>query len=198
MITPLTTPAKYILNPQTLADFISHYQLDEQQRLCEQPGFIFQHQQLEVLNTHSLNANEWAMLLDQCLTHQVTLAVAIAPGVQLPDQFPPLSTQQLPIEVFISDDIDVSLIELEHHYPDAIVIDISECQETDIIGKIEVRLNNKDMIFSSKPSFLSRCLAQDNMLLLKGQFSAQLSQSLAPWFLNHGKTSFYCRKNGPS
>jgi hypothetical protein len=195
VIKPLTTTAEYILNPQTLTNFLSHYHVDAQQKLCERPGFIYQKQQLAVLNTHSLNEHEWAMLLHECLTHQVTLAIAIAPNVQLPKQFPPLSTQQLPIDILISQDIDVSLIELEQQYPDAVVIDISECHDTDILGKIEVSLQDKSMLFTSAPSFPSLCLAQDKTLILKGQFNLILSQSLAPWFLAHAKNIILLSEN---
>jgi MoxR-like ATPase len=184
-----------ILNPGCLAGFLGRYEL-EGNKLIKKPGLIEQHKdgELSVYMTSTLPDDSWAMLLDECYRQQVRLKVHAAPGVLFPEGINGPATpaaEARPFQVDItyglitSTDIDTSVAMLKAHNPSYTVIDVSECGPSDLLTKWDGKLNEEtlEFEFSQSDSALVTALDKKENIILKGYFSPELMDALAPLLL---------------
>lgn len=201
-----------ILNPHCLTDiFLSHYEYN-QGSLKKTPGlieksaapaksFVGTQNVLSVYVTRSLSEDEWAMLLTECRKHRVLLQIQCAPGVTLPEklqaQKPPLPTSlvaEIPFHsevvdattVIISDEMDTTVAEIQKNSGiDWEIIDVSECNAADLLLRLEGNVDQHSLSFqfTQTESALLTGLRENKSILLKGHFSAELADKLAPFLL---------------
>jgi hypothetical protein len=190
----IDTKAK-ILNPTSLVNFFGSYELVGD-KLIEQKGFIEQaknaNQPLQINVTRTLTEDGWAILMDECHRLGVPLEIHCAAGVELPiafrhDTTKPVSIegipQQITEDVFItSTDIDTTVALLTKANTKYVVIDVSECTPSDLLVKLEGKLNKETLKFefSQSSGALKTALLDNKAVILKGQFSPELLDSLAP------------------
>lgn len=187
-----------VLNPGRLGEFFDHYSCDAS-ALVHQPGLIevSAGKILDVNVTHPLNSDEWAMILSACKTHGVLgLTTHVAPGVDIPDtlEAAPLVLSPAPrawdkttnpTQVISSTDIDTTVAQLTAD-SDWTVIDISETKPSDLLRRIEGALIPGEppaFRFAEYPSLLKEALARGKKVILKGRFSKELAEELAPVLL---------------
>lgn len=193
-----------VLNPGSLSDFFTRYECDNASATLDTlPGLIEEraHQRLAVNLTASLGSDEWARLLAKCQQHQVQLTVHCAPHVVVPAEALGQQTLDLtsclPLETpahtgsFISSDIDTTLNQLTRVDSDWQIIDVSECGEEDLLVYTEAELNAEtgELRFQQSKKALLQALEQDKKVILKGQFSPELVDSLSPLLLERQKNT---------
>lgn len=189
-----------VLNPTRISLFFSQHQCDNNSKTLDQvPGILENHakKRLEVNLTATISEDEWGMLLTACQKHQVELVCHVADGVTLPTA---LTTKFVSHEVseahiwkgeikntlvIDSSDPDTTVASLTEGKLDWQVIDVSECQSADLLIAINGQLNQETMHFEFNQSerALLTALASNKKVILKGTFSAELADSLAPLLL---------------
>ncbi len=192
-------PDVEVLNPYTLTAYFSRYHCDnEQETLNSLPGWIETHAggTLHVNLTRDLSQDEWAMLLDTCRHWQVRLDCHVYPGYQAPG-FLQANWSDAAEEIIqedaaapaavllISSDPDITqrkLIQLNKVWK---IIDISECSASDLLGGIEGEVDSDNARFSFRQtaSSLQTLLQAEEAVILKGHFSTELMDALAPLLL---------------
>jgi hypothetical protein len=198
---PDGTDKPEVLNPYRLSNYFHNYHYEESDHsLTKQDGLIekAKNSSLAVHLTHAISLDDWARLLTECQKYQVTLRVHPAPGVNLPDEFeiPNLQPELAPsdwhtrapnhTEVIKTSDIDVTLALLKGDALDWQVIDVSELSASDLLERLSGALNEEllQFEFQQRPSPLMTALAQGNKVMLKGHFSKELEDLLAPLLLS--------------
>ncbi|MFC3909354.1 hypothetical protein ACFORL_09755 [Legionella dresdenensis] len=186
------------LNPGSFHNFLQQYDCDNAQLTLHTISGIIEasaNKTIAVNLTRTLSEQHWAMLLTECRKHKVELVVHCAPGVILPPELnapamnPPLYEANADrIKVIESSDIDTSVANLLSADSDTVVIDISECAPHELIEHI-VNLPDKEKLtfqFRKELRALPQALAANKKVILKGRFSEELADALAPWLLNAG------------
>ncbi|KTC78265.1 DUF5617 domain-containing protein [Legionella brunensis] len=188
------------LNSTCLSEFFNQYQCDNQSKTLDQiPGILesYSKKTLEVNLTSPLLEDEWAMLLTACQKHQVKLVCHVVPGLDL---IPPLAhklpaNEALPNLVWQGDvsstmaiasgDIDTTVAQLTKDSLDWQIIDVSECQSSDLLVSLEGNLNTERLNFDfhRREKALLDALAANQKVILKGTFSKELSDSLSSLLL---------------
>lgn len=159
----------YLLNPKYLAKFFKHYQANDP-KMDRIEGWVQTNagKHLRVYQTAAISLGNKARLFAECLKYNVTLEIYDA---QL--------TQSSQVDIIQSMDVDLTL---EQRRSDAeIVIDISEVEPSQLLGKTtpsfdEVR---QTYVFHTSDSFLLKELNAGKRIILKGQFSPVLIDNLA-------------------
>jgi len=190
--------SKNILNPTCLGDFLGRYEL-EGNKLIKKPGLLEQLKDSELIvnMTRTLPDDSWAILLDECHRQNVRLKVHAAPGVSFPEGFsserfdaPPTIPfdQGITHGLITSTDIDTS-VEMLKGSGSYTVIDVSECAPSDLLVKLDGKLNKETLgfEFSQSDSALITALSQGKNIILKGFFSPELMDALAPLLLRQEK-----------
>lgn len=184
------------LNPTRLVSFFNRYDCDNaSQTLSKVEGVIasYAHKTLVVNVTRTLGEDEWAMVLDACQKHDVKLHAYCSPSVTIPAglamDLPVIASEReamTPPQIFVSNDIDTTLEELKQ--PEDIIIDVSECKPSDLLLRIDGKLNNKDPpCFEFKQSMgLLRQVLEDQgggkkRVILKGHFSEEVADELTQY-----------------
>ena len=208
-----SAPFVHVLNQATFGNFFSQCKITDQ-KMNQTPGHIqaaAAMHECHVHATHPLQDNEWAMLLNECETHKVKLHAYVAPGVQLPEALQTVGMQtaimpSIPwpnaasssTAIIQSTDIDTTVAQLKqasamaealkpsHLAP--LVIDISECDESDLLWKMqEPELVESDeglqVTFIKEKCAVQKALDAGQDVILKGHFSSELAQQLAPLLL---------------
>ncbi|MGQ3887741.1 AAA family ATPase [Legionella sp. CNM-1927-20] len=189
-----------VLNPTLYSDFLSRYHLNGT-AIKHVPGLIeaAKGSTLTVNLTRALSEHEWARLLSTCQTHQVKLTVCCAPGVHLPPALASLRTEphSLPnwtrqiatTQVLVSSELDttVAMVTKEKGWT---VIDVSECKPSDLLYRLSGEFKKEELRFEFKGEnkALLQALDAKKKVILKGRFSAELRDALAPLLikrLNH-------------
>lgn len=189
------TPGMPVLNPSCLGDFFARYECRDH-ALIAKPGIIKAAETSLTVNlTRSLNENEWALLLSECKKYNVELKVCCVPDVKIPDiLLPSASTEESPslilsthiarhTRVIKSGDIDTTVACLGD---EAIIIDISECNASSLLRRIDAKLIEDEtphFSFSETPAVLITALTAGKKIILKGHFSNDLADMLAPLML---------------
>lgn len=183
-----------VLNPGSLSYFFENYDHKEG-KLYHKPGLLEQNKNksLDVYLTRELSAHQWGRLLACAKTNNVSLKIRVAPKVQLPEGFPTLAeTPALQAEkssVYLSSDIDYTVHELkkqlaqENVHP--IVLDISECEASDLLISLTAKLDETDKNkpryeFTQKINAVLAALQKGKTIILKGNFKPDLIDALAP------------------
>jgi hypothetical protein len=195
-------PEAPVLNPTLLNRLFVRYDRSlEQKALYSKEGLIQAHAQntLHVNLTNNLAEDQWAMLVDECKKHQVQLVCHAAPAVRIPDflkaQVIQESTwdQELRINpgtlIIASSDVDVTVAQMCDG-GEWQIIDVSECDASDLLIKLSGEFNQDSLRFEFNQSnkAVLQALAQNKRVMLKGKFSQELCDSLAPLLLERLST----------
>jgi hypothetical protein len=194
-----------VLNPGCMNDFFDHYDWDnEHQRLIMKTGIIESFVKTD--DTHTLHVNvtstltddSWAMILDECNRHQCRLVAHCAPGVAFPAAIEQPVEPVLPVallawapndalatQVIASSDSDVTLSLLTNSDTKWNVIDVSECKPCDLLWRLDANLNQEALRFdfNQTQGALYQAIANHQNVILKGRFSPELADALAPLLL---------------
>ena len=194
-----------VLNSETLNHFFGRYQVTGDGQLQHVRGYVAiaktrEPAVLDVHLTHALNEDQWARLLTTCRTEGVTLQLYCAPGVALPAPLLPAGFMVKPVPekilglpashgVIQSTDVDTTVRLLHQRMPTALVLDVSECNASDLISRVKGGLiNRKDeplrFSFEQKACVLGNVPA-GSPVILKGRVSPELAQQLAPLLLHY-------------
>ena len=190
-----------VLNPTRFNDFFYRYDCDnETHQLDTLVGLIEQHRgkDFHINLTQSLDEDQWAELLMECDKHQIKLHCHCAPFVTLPAAIgdvatlPPPKPSTAPPFVIESTDIDVTIHQITQSGTWT-VIDVSELNPEHLLqnldGKLIQKRDESDGIirpafeFTQTDSVLTKAFAEGENVILKGQFSPQLIDMLAPTLL---------------
>lgn len=209
VIDSLLCPNANVLNPGRLGDFFYRYEC-VYSHLIGHPGLIEDKagQILDVNLTHDLSEDSWAMVLSACEEHRVTLRVHYAPGVLIPAVLGdyPLIAPPEPVAFgrvaltntvcILSSDIDTTIAQCNSR-SEWIVIDVSESQSSDLLGRLNGQLVGAGyprFEFSQQSSVLKDALEHHEKIILKGTFSRDLADGLALFLLdrlaNPGRPGF--------
>ena len=192
-----------MLNPTSLGDFFGRYEI-QGNKLMQQKGWIETHALLNqpcvIHVTRTLTDDAWAMLLDECKQRNVPLQLYVASGVALPVAFnhgclkpevmPEISFPVTDDALIISTDIDTTVSMMTKQANTIYdVIDVSECTSADLLLRLDGKLNQETLRFefSQSERALITGLACNKNIILKGYFSPELCDALAPVLLERQK-----------
>ena len=165
----------YLLNAKYLAKFFKHYE-PKDPRMIYADGLIETHpgQTLCVYQTGQISTGNKARLFAECRKHNVKLQLLEGP-------FPIQSSQ---VTLIQSTDVDHTL-DKQFRTSEFLVIDISEVEASQLLGKTAPTfdVDQKKHTFKTSESFLLRELNAGKKIVLKGQFTPALIDSLAPFFV---------------
>ncbi len=200
----LLEPASQVLNPARLGAFFNQYECDNETHLLQKKAGLIKSAaggSLDINLTRNLDESAWAMVLDECANCNVKLHIHCSPGVSLPDALKPVGFTAPPMlepvlclaaaygahtNVIASTDLDAT-VALITRAPDAdwTVIDVSECNASDLLGRMRGALNTERLTFefNQSESMLLKALQAGKSILLKGRFTADLVDALAPLLL---------------
>ena len=185
-----------VLNPSRLSEFFNHYKCVGN-KLVSEDGLIKSaaNNVLKVNLTRSLSEDEWAMVLAACQEHGLSkLEVNYAPDVKFPEVLhPPMAEVSLsPIaedhatQIIISTDTDTTIAAITKEDDTWTVIDVSECNASDLLRRINGKLIEDGVPrfhFEEPASMLKTALDAQKKIILKGEFSRELADELAPLLL---------------
>ncbi|KTC76917.1 AAA family ATPase [Legionella brunensis] len=182
---PVFIPNAEVLNPTRLSQFFYQYQYNAQQQILEKrPGILesYAKKQLIVNLTRFLNDDEQAMLLLECKKHEVKMILRFNPAGE-PISFNKSSLTKT--EVITSTDVDTTVAQITQDSRDWQVIDVSECEAADLLFSIKGHLNKESLRFefSETKQAVLTALAANKKVILKGRFSSELADLLAPLIL---------------
>ncbi|ASQ46370.1 DUF5617 domain-containing protein [Legionella clemsonensis] len=197
-------PDAIVLNPTQLNQFFTQYYCDNHAKTLELfPGILESNtgKILEINLTSNLSEDEWALFLTTCRKHQVKIICHKAPGITIPQQLsdnlspevieePKLWTGHVAhTSIIQSTDVDSSVDQLNRE-GDWQVIDISECQSADLLIATKGLLNEDTLHFefTQRRQALLTALSDNKKVILKGKFSKELADALAPLLLERQKS----------
>jgi MoxR-like ATPase len=193
------------INPSRFNECFSRYEYqDSDKSIIKLPGLI-ESAQGKTLNLHitrTLSDDNWARLLTECQHHNVTLNAFCAPEIELPDalkQAQPATTRHqatwdgvapLTDRYITSTDVDTTVAMLTKNQNDLQIIDVTECGPTDLLLKLDAILDKDSLefVFKQKEGAVLQGLAANKHILLKGRFSEELADHLAPLLLQRQRT----------
>ncbi len=208
--TTKANPTAEVINPSRLSEMFQQYHCDNATKTLDTvPGLLLSqaNKNLEIHVTRSLNENEWAMILDASRKNRLHLTCHCASSVELPAPLQHLVTDK-PLETLLppwnksnnastlvidSSDPDTTIDLLIKDEKDWLVIDVSECQGSDLLMQIRGGLNphGLNFEFNQSTNALLTALGKKQKVILKGHFSAELCDALAPLLLQrHGGTHY--------
>ncbi|KTD52732.1 hypothetical protein [Legionella quateirensis] len=186
----------HVLNPHCIANYFHNYRYEESDHsLQKEPGLIekAQNNSLDVTLTRSISLDDWARILTECQKYQVKLRVKPAPEASFPAQFgldllpchmeqtnwhPPVLART---EVIKSTDIDATITLLSAVQQDRHVIDVSELFASDLLLRVDGKLNEEllQFEFHQRSSWLLAALAEGKNIILKGHCSKEMEDQLS-------------------
>ncbi|STX50350.1 AAA domain (dynein-related subfamily) [Legionella busanensis] len=192
------------LNPSLLSDFFTTYHCQDN-TLIMQAGLLndYANRTLEVNVTRDLTEDEWARFLTVCQEKQITLSIHLAPTVSLPPAIAKdskLTEKQSSINwddslatnttLIVSTDLTTTLQSTSLVDDSWLVIDVSECEPQDLLENIESNFDEqtKSFIFDKKKCALLNALDENKKIILKGHFSDELKDALAPLLIKRQNT----------
>lgn len=128
------------------------------------------------------------------------MSISCSPGVTLPDALGhQLSSEVAPIPAWdktlhpqttciVSDDPDLAIAGITKLQPDCIVLNISECTASDLLKRINGKLETLDLVFSETEQALLTSLNEGKKVVLTGTFSDELLDGLAPFIRQRANT----------
>ncbi len=195
-------PEAEVLNSSRLSEFFKRYECDNETKTLNTINGLIEvsaNRELHVNLTHALDEKEWAALLAACQEHQVRLIVHCAPTIILPDVLnEKLSSNRLTealettekTRVLVSTDYDTTVDRLTKDDPSWNVIDVSECEGDDLLTHTNANFEPQtcQLAFQKTNCALLNALEKDEKVILKGRFSQELVDALAPLLLaRHNK-----------
>lgn len=193
---------QYILNQNTLSQFLGKYEFDNQeQKLVYKSGLIADsnaNSTIDLIVTSELSDDSWALLLSECQKKNLKLNLHCAHNVNLPNDFKINCAQ--PTDITFNK-FDISNIEPKNMYliqstdPDTTanmliknnndytIIDVSGYTPEDLMMRITTQFNQTSLklTFSQQIGVVQQSLQDNKPLILKGTFSPELSQTLTDY-----------------
>lgn len=185
------------MNPGRLSTFFQEYACDNSEKTLKTlPGLIARNanKSIQVQITRSIDTHQWAMVLDVCRQYNVHLYCACAPAVSLPTALQHLVPAPTGGDSSINDaatlivessdpDATIALVTKTEH--DWQIIEVSECLGSDLLMQLHATQNKQNLRyeFNQTTSALLTALAKKQKVILKGYFSAELADALAPLLL---------------
>ncbi|HBI22192.1 MAG TPA: hypothetical protein DDY37_06385, partial [Legionella sp.] len=196
-----------VLNPSRLGCFFYTYQCDnETQTLKTYPGLLEQHQgkTLNINMTRLLSEDEWASLLIECQKYNVTLSCYLGSNLAMPDHWAIQEQEeykdslhlrmQKHTQLIESNDPDTTIALLIANTIDNAgdwnVIDVTECNASDLLIKIKSKLNTQRVAFEfTETKGLLATLDVHQNIILTGHFSNAFSDELAELLLTRSEST---------
>lgn len=188
----------HILNTSTVNDFFTHQSYDKKQSsLVYKHGIIqdIKSKQIEVILTSSISDHLWARLLSECQIFDKVISIRLTPNIILPEFLSIKNvTKSIKKALSMSGDKNLSIIEsndldftihLVNKTNNFIVIDISECTPQDLFERLNTHFDstNQRYLFKQSNAWLLEALKEGKNILLKGTFSQDIIDKLAPLLL---------------
>jgi uncharacterized protein YjbI with pentapeptide repeats len=194
-------PGGITVNPNQLTELFQRYEC-QGNTLNTLPGWLDSHAKksprefLHLNVTRDLSEDEWAQCLNKAKGLGLKVHVHCAPKVSLPESMQVCIQPSKPLQRYwldkaiVSTDIDTTVEKLASRTP-ALVIDVSECDASDLLIKINGELNRNRLAFEFKSSecALLTALNQGQAVILKGLFSKELTDALTDLLLTRNATS---------
>jgi hypothetical protein len=187
-----------VINPYNFNTYFNRYEVDNASHtLIHSDGLVktFADKDMHVTFTRSISDDNWAMLLSECVRWKVRLIPHCAPGVTLPEAIALLMAQAMEVDqikfevvdpfvktqVITSTDVDTT-VESFCEKDNWLVIDVSDCEPSDLLKRIKGVLDPDSLKFEfvEEESLLLRALIKEAPVMLKGSFSDELVDCLAP------------------
>lgn len=180
-----------VLNPHTFSKFIEKYST-KNLKLSTDDGLIkgSKNNVLHIYVTADLSEANWAQLLEKASKNNKSLVITTAPGVKLPFKSNETCTvTKLPspnkkIKVIKTNDIDTTVFKIQNNKDNKkyIEIDISECDFSDLWTRLDANFDEDTLKFTFNKSeqFLIKALQANDNVILKGDFTPELINDLAP------------------
>lgn len=196
-----------IVNPKLLRDLFYSYQCDERAKTLDTlPGLLEQNKKgrVVVYVTRNLSEDEWGILLHACREKEVQLSCQLAPGVTLPAPMAHLFPDFVAVKpisaspwtksekgnpvVITSTDVAASVALITHEEADWVIIDVSDCEPSALLGSIDGQFKQDALsfLFEERIGAVRKALAENKKVLLHGTFSDELMDYLAPLLLKNG------------
>ncbi len=189
-------PEGITLNPSTLTHLFKRYKAKDK-ALQTLDGLFAKHattKPLEPLHlnlTRELSEDQWAECLAEAQQLGLSLSIHAPNDLALPQPLKELATvnpSAKPLSLnkdslLLSSDSDASIAGL--NLPDAYVLDISECDASDLLRRLSGKFDSDALRFEFDQSdkALKQAFKQDKTVILKGQFSPELADSLVKLLL---------------
>ncbi|STX52670.1 AAA domain (dynein-related subfamily) [Legionella busanensis] len=187
-----------VLNPGQLTHFFTLFDCYDG-KLDMQPGLLdrYTKQTLAVNLTRDLSEDEWAQFLSACQEKHIKLTIHLSPNVTLPAPLAkgikaiaptlfPLNKQlNQSTTVITSTDLNTTLQTIAKAENDYQIIDVSECSPEDLLlyTKSEFDSEKRQFVFQQTKQALLQALDEGKRVILKGHFSNELIDALAPLLL---------------
>lgn len=196
----------YLLNPTYFGNFTTNYLLVDNQLIAVE-GWIKENKgkTLTAYMTRDISDSQWALLLHKCHKANVTLNLLLKPWHTYPKQLRIEPKNAAKAELCAPDravilktsDVDMSVEMIKQRNKNAIVIDISECKASDILYKPDANWNEDrtKFKFSEKISDVWQALQRGETVVLKGQFSHEMEDSLAPILIENAQVQAVLKKS---
>lgn len=178
---PLAHKTFHALNPILLSKYLGTYHATGNGGLIQSKGLIehYTNKKLSVYLTENLSLLDWLKLFESARLHHTTFDICLAPLVQLPEILTPENPattffypQQTPTQWHVNPPKDLPT--------DAIFIDISELEASDLLETIDHQFDEETLTFnfSEKKGFLPEALKGNKTIVLKGQWPRELALSM--------------------
>jgi hypothetical protein len=174
-----------LLNPSTYFHFIDSYQFDEESgKILSRDGFLKANanRELYVWVTRNVSLSQWSRLLLDCKKYEVALHCVSLHETQIsqPVLSGYLNSQARLIE---SEDLDLTVSKL-NVLNDHFVLDISEANSDELFESYDLKSIDKlDIRFNRRYGVVFKKLYNRENVILKGDFSKELVDRLAPYCL---------------
>lgn len=183
-----------VVNLHNISHFMPHY--DIKNRLPERVNGLFEKYQgktLPILVTQTLSIANWHQLLKEAAKCNVQLQISCPESVSVPNELQELLTVKYlknrvssgALQLIETDDVGMSLENLRVQYPNAKPIDVSECDQTDIIYNVTPDFKN-GLAFNEQFGDVWQKLRNNETVILKGHFKNELINTLLPLCTQEG------------
>ena len=210
----------YAVNPGRLSFLFEQLHYEEADHsLTQMEGLLEQNKgtRFPIYVTRELSEDSWGLLLEACQKHHVTLQCDLAPGVSLPKAFksatkpvaaptPWAGERTRNPTVLTSSDIDVTVAQIRNQETDWNVIDVTECDAASLLLALHGKVDHLKFDFTQKEGVLYALThpkkdAPLPKILLRGRFSEELLDALAPLLLHEslsGRLVLVSEPNNPA
>ncbi|QDQ40893.1 hypothetical protein E3226_011015 [Legionella geestiana] len=196
--TGLAPHCPHTLNSNTLEDFLTHYDCDANGLLHADENHLEtlfgKNSEITLNISHTLCMSDLARFIAACKALNIRLNFRVAENVELPEELVPVSAAQSASPVInvtshtrllSSNDPDAACELIKEQEPNALVIDISECDAGHLIDTIDGGLSreNAQLQFKNRKGLLPERLQNGQTLILTGTFSDEIAETLTPLLL---------------
>ncbi|MCS5711968.1 hypothetical protein [Candidatus Berkiella aquae] len=181
----------FVINPGTFNQFIDHYDIQNDLPQFTKSVFSkYENKEVNLLLTSSLSAPNWHQLLKEAKRYNVTLHIGVPEEISLPESLEKdCDVQRLnqkkqsiaDVTLIVSSDVSMTAekLKLVHVKDKPFVIDVSECDNSDIFYSNKAKLDEKEnnIAFETKISDIWTALQNNQTVILKGRFKAELTNA---------------------